>query len=175
MTSRISGIGLAGIEEKVLAQHERAFDDTVVALPIGGLYRYRAGGETHGHDGKLIHLLQEAVKTNRYETYKKYAAQVYAMPRVNLRDLLKFRDVATPVPIDEVESINEIRKRFVTPGMSLGALGPEAHGTLNIAMNRIGAKSDSGEGGDDPATSSRCPMATIPTRQSSRWRPAASA
>ncbi len=151
MVSRISGIGLAGIEEKVLAQHEKAFDDTVIALPIGGLYRYRAGGETHGHDGKLIHLLQEAVRTNKYETYKKYAHAVYAMPRVNLRDLVKFRDGAERVAIDEVESINEIRKRFVTPGMSLGALSPEAHGTLNIAMNRIGAKSDSGEGGDDPA------------------------
>ena len=74
--------------------------------------------------------------------------------RRNLRDLLEFkRDPDHPVPIDDVESITAIRKRFVTPGMSLGALSPEAHGTLNIAMNRIGAKSDSGEGGEDPAAS----------------------
>ena len=73
------------------------------------------------------------------------------LPPINLRDLLDFRPTAAPVAIDEVESITEIRKRLVTPGISLGALGPEAHETLSIAMNRIGAKSDSGEGGEDPA------------------------
>jgi glutamate synthase (NADPH/NADH) large chain len=152
MVSRISGIGLTGLEANLLGQHAKAFEEVASALPIGGLYRYRAGGETHGHDGALIHLLQEAARTNKYEIYKRYAAGVYALPLLNLRDLMAFATAPEVLPIDEVESINEIRKRFVTPGMSLGALSPEAHRTLTIAMNRIGAKSDSGEGGEDPAS-----------------------
>src|SRR3546814_14146911 len=85
-------------------------------------------------------------------TFRKFSEGVHNQPPNTLRDLLDFKvDGVTAVPIEEVESITAIRKRFVTPGMSLGALSPEAHGTLNIAMNRIGAKSDSGEGGEDPA------------------------
>ena len=151
MTSRISGIGFAGLEEKVFALHEAAFLSNVTMLPIGGLYRYRAGGESHSHQGPLIHMLQSAVSNDSYSTYKKYAQGIYDLPPMNLRDLIHFRPATRKVPLDEVESINEIRKRFVTPGMSLGALSPEAHGILNVAMNRIGAKSDSGEGGEDPA------------------------
>ncbi len=151
MTSRISGIGLTGIQEKVLSLHTRAFDEDVVALPIGGFYRYRKGGETHAWEAGLIHTLQSAVAKDSYATYKKYSEGVRRLPPVSLRDLLDFDFRRPPVSVDEVESITELRKRFVTPGMSLGALGPEAHGTLNIAMNRIGAKSDSGEGGEDPA------------------------
>jgi glutamate synthase (NADPH/NADH) large chain len=151
MPSRISGIGLAGIESKILDAHSRAFASDFVALPIGGLYRYRKGGETHALQGSMIHSLQHAVSNDSYGTYKKYSQAVGLMPPVALRDLLDFKTPQQPVPIEEVESINEIRKRFVTPGMSLGALSPEAHGTLNIAMNRIGAKSVSGEGGEDPA------------------------
>jgi glutamate synthase (NADPH) large chain len=148
--SRISGIGLAGIEEKVQALQERAFMDDSEILPIGGLYRYRRTGETHALEGQVIHLLQNAVRTDRYEGYRVYVRKLQEAPPVNLRDLLDFKPSEHPVALDEVESINAIRKRFVTPGMSLGALSPEAHGTLNIAMNRIGAKSDSGEGGEDP-------------------------
>ncbi|TNE59625.1 MAG: glutamate synthase large subunit [Alphaproteobacteria bacterium] len=150
MPSRISGIGLAGIENKVLNAHKRAFSEDFVALPIGGLYRYRKNGETHALQGPMIHALQEAVATDSYGTYKKYSQAVGLLPPVSVRDLLDFKTPKAPIPLDEVESINEIRKRFVTPGMSLGALSPEAHGTLNIAMNRIGAKSVSGEGGEDP-------------------------
>ncbi len=98
----------------------------------------------------LIHMLQSAVSSEAYQTFKRYSEAVAKLPPVTLRDLLDFRQGRTPISIDEVESITEIRKRFVTPGMSLGALSPEAHGTLNIAMNRMGAKSDSGEGGEDP-------------------------
>ena len=87
----------------------------------------------------------------RYDIWKQYSKAMQARPPIHLRDLLDFQPKAGPVPLDEVESITSIRKRFVTPGMSLGALGPEAHKTLNVAMNRIGAKSDSGEGGEDPA------------------------
>ncbi len=151
MTSRISGIGLSGIEKKVLEQHARAFDPTVITLPVGGFYRYRRGGEAHQYDGRLIHVLQEAVATEGYQVYKRYTNGLRALPPISIRDLLDFKQVEGAISVDEVESINAIRRRFVTPAMSLGALSPEAHGTLNIAMNRIGAKSDSGEGGEDPA------------------------
>ena len=152
MTSRISGIGLPGIQKKVLEQHEKAFLSNVVALPVGGFYRYRANsGDTHGADGRLIHMMQSAVTKESYSLWQKYSEGVRNLPPINLRDLLDFRKVNDPVSPESVESVTQIRKRFVTPGMSLGALSPEAHGTLNIAMNRIGAKSDSGEGGEDPA------------------------
>ncbi|MDE3117260.1 MAG: alpha-hydroxy-acid oxidizing protein, partial [Pseudomonadota bacterium] len=151
MPSRISGIGLSGIAAKVARQHARAFDEEVITLPIGGFYKARTGGETHGHGANLIHLLQTAVSTDSFGTYKKYSEGVWALPPVSLRHLMALRPGGEPVPLEEVESTTEIRKRFVTPGMSLGALSPEAHEVLNIAMNRIGAKSDSGEGGEDPA------------------------
>ncbi|HET6184094.1 MAG TPA: glutamate synthase large subunit [Acetobacteraceae bacterium] len=153
MPSRISGIGLPGIARKVLDQHALAWDADVVTLPIGGNYKLRRrGGETHAFDPALIHLLQSAVNTDSYATYRRYAEAVRKLPKLALRDLLDFRfDACKPISIDEVESITEIRKRLVAPGISLGALSPEAHETLSIAMNRIGARSDSGEGGEDPA------------------------
>ncbi len=149
MTSRISGIGLAGLERKAMELHARAWGQNVAILPIGGYYRLRTSGETHALNGELIHLLQAACDTNSYAAYRKYAKLVNERPKaVQVRDLLDFRSDITPVSLDDVQSVNEIRKRFVTPGMSLGALSPEAHGELNIAMNRIGAKSVSGEGGE---------------------------
>src|SRR5574341_592652 len=111
----------------------------------------RRGGESHAWEANLIHTLQAAVTSESYQTFKRYSEAVSKLPPVALRDLLDFRPGKAPISVDEVESITEIRKRFNTPGMSLGALSPEAHGTLNVAMNRIGAKSDSGEGGEDPA------------------------
>ncbi|WP_135466771.1 glutamate synthase large subunit [Crenalkalicoccus roseus] len=150
--SRISGIGLSGIARRVLTLHRTAWDAEVVTLPVGGLYKRRLRGETHAFDGALIHTLQKAVETDSYSTFKKYSEAVRRMPPVALRDLLDFRSEGrVPVPLEEVESITEIRKRLVAPGISLGALSPEAHETLSIAMNRIGARSDSGEGGEDPA------------------------
>ena len=150
--SRISGIGLSGIARRVVALHARAWDADVVTLPVGGLYKKRLRGETHAFEGGLIHTLQKAVETDSYATFKAYSNAVRALPPVALRDLLDFRtEGRTPVPLEEVESITEIRKRLVAPGISLGALSPEAHETLSIAMNRIGARSDSGEGGEDPA------------------------
>ncbi len=148
LVTRLSGIGLTGIRNKVLEQHKRAFGDAAPVLSIGGFYRYRRGGEQHALEARMIHQLQHAVSTDSYAAYKRFAEAVYAQHPVSLRDLLDFRRAEMPIPIDEVESITEIRKRFVTPGMSLGALSPEAHETLTIAMNRIGAKSDSGEGGE---------------------------
>jgi len=150
MTSRISGIGLSGIGKKTAAQHGAAFEAETAVLPIGSFYRFRKGGEAHAHDGTLIHILQSAVATDSYGTYKRYSDGVRRLPPITIRDLLDLKAAGPAVSPDEVESITEIRKRFLTPGMSLGALSPEAHGTLNIAMNRIGAKSVSGEGGEDP-------------------------
>ena len=151
LVSRISGIGLTGIQKKALDLHAQAWDADVVALPIGGFYRFRRTGETHSHDGKLIHLLQNAVASDSYSTFQRFSDAVWEQPPTSLRHLLDFKPAETPAPLEDVESITEIRKRFVTPGMSLGALSLEAHGVLNVAMNRIGAKSDSGEGGEDPA------------------------
>ncbi|MCB1883567.1 MAG: glutamate synthase large subunit, partial [Geminicoccaceae bacterium] len=148
LITRISGIGLTGIKNKVQDLHARAFAAGEPPLTVGGFYRYRRGGEAHALEARLIHQLQQAVATDSYAAYKRFAEQVYAQEPVSIRDLLDFRREARAVPLDEVESITEIRKRFVTPGMSLGALGPEAHETLTIAMNRIGAKADSGEGGE---------------------------
>ena len=151
MQSRISGIGLTGIAQQVLQRHRAAWQGEAM-LPVGGLYKLRQRGETHAFDGQLIHLLQQAVATDNFSIYRRYADAVRDLPPVALRDLLDFRNHGIrPVAVDEVESITEIRKRLLAPGISLGALGPEAHETLSIAMNRIGARSDSGEGGEDPA------------------------
>ncbi|WP_262693515.1 glutamate synthase large subunit [Kordiimonas aquimaris] len=149
MPTKISGIGLSGVQQKIIEQHNRAYNQTSPSLPIGGLYRFRIGGEVHSHDGQLIHLLQSAVGSDNYAKYLNYSRGLASMPPVNLRDLLDFKRPDEAVPLDTVESITELRKRFITPGMSLGALSKEAHETLAIAMNRIGAKSVSGEGGED--------------------------
>ena len=148
LLTRISGIGLTGIKRKVREMHAKAFAQTEPVLSIGGFYRYRRGGEAHALEAKLIHQLQHAVGSDSYAAYKRYAEMVYKQDPMTIRDLLDFRPGRKAVPLEEVESITEIRKRFVTPGMSLGALSKEAHETLTIAMNRIGAKSDSGEGGE---------------------------
>ncbi len=150
LPSRISGIGLAGIESKTAELHRRAWAPSRVTLPVGGFYRARADGETHAHEAKAIHLLQDATTRNDYRRFKAYSQLVRNQAPVSPRDLLDWRSAEKPAPLEEVETVNEIRKRFVTPGMSLGALSPEAHETLNIAMNRIGARSVSGEGGEDP-------------------------
>ncbi|HIP22784.1 MAG TPA: glutamate synthase large subunit [Rhodobacteraceae bacterium] len=151
MMSRISGIGIAGIEQKIREVHAKGWLGGQDTLDIGGFYKLRKSGETHAWQSTNMHLLQEACARNSFDLWKKYSAAMQANPPINLRDLLDFKTTAEPISIDEVESITSIRKRFVTPGMSLGALSPEAHKTLNIAMNRIGAKSNSGEGGEDPA------------------------
>ena len=152
MPSRISGIGLSGIARNALSFHEQAWGSaSALTLPVGGLYKLRRSGEQHAFDGGLIHMLQTAVATDSFTIYQRYADAVRAQPPVALRDLLDFRDGRTPIPVEEVESITQLRKRLISPAISLGALSPEAHETLSIAMNRIGAKSDSGEGGEDPA------------------------
>ncbi|MFD0911074.1 glutamate synthase large subunit [Ruegeria arenilitoris] len=151
MTSRISGIGVTGIQSKAEGIHAKGWESGLDVLPIGGFYKARKSGETHAWEATSMHMMQMACNRASYELWKQYSAKMQANPPIHLRDLMDFKPLAKPIPIEEVESITSIRKRFVTPGMSLGALSPEAHKTLNVAMNRIGAKSDSGEGGEDPA------------------------
>ena len=151
MQSRISGIGLSGIARKALELHAEAWQSDIATLPVGGIYKLRRSGEAHAFHGNLIHLLQEAVASDSYQLFRRYSDAVRKQPPIALRDLLDFRTAGRkPIAVDDVESITEIRKRLVAPGISLGALSPEAHETLSIAMNRIGARSDSGEGGEDP-------------------------
>ncbi|MDJ0825062.1 MAG: glutamate synthase large subunit [Rhodobacter sp.] len=151
MPSRISGIGVSGIQKKLLEVHAKGWLGQTDVLPIGGFYKARRSGETHAWEASSMHMMQQACNRASYEVWKQYSAKMRSNPPIHLRDLLDFKPLGKEVPLDEVESITSIRKRFVTPGMSLGALSPEAHKTLNVAMNRIGAKSDSGEGGEDPA------------------------
>lgn len=151
MTSRISGIGVTGIQSKLEEIHAKAWKAPEGVLPIGGFYKARKSGETHAWEASSMHMMQMACNRASFELWKQYSAKMQSNPPIHLRDLLHIKPLGNAVPIEEVESITSIRKRFVTPGMSLGALSPEAHKTLNVAMNRIGAKSDSGEGGEDPA------------------------
>ncbi|MFM2356878.1 MAG: hypothetical protein RLZZ528_2614, partial [Pseudomonadota bacterium] len=151
MQSRISGIGLNGLQQESEEIHARGWKSGTDVLPIGGFYKARRSGEKHAWEAQTMHMLQSACDRASYDLWKQYSAAMRANPPIHIRDLLDIKALGKPVPIEEVESITSIRKRFVTPGMSLGALSPEAHKTLNVAMNRIGAKSDSGEGGEDPA------------------------
>ena len=146
--SKISGIGLTGIEKKIRDIHKDAYQTKENILPIGGIYRYRKNGENHQYQGKLIHLLQSAVTNGSYQTYKKYAKGIYDLPPISLRDLVDFNK-KTPVKLEEVEPIENILKRFGSGSMSHGALSKEAHETLAVAMNRIKGASCSGEGGED--------------------------
>ncbi len=148
--SRVSGIGLKGLCRQALEIHAKGWLAGNV-LPIGGFYKLRGRGEKHAWQANNMHLLQSACDRGEYALWQKYSEAMRAEDPIHLRDLMDFKPLGEPVALSEVESITSIRKRFVTPGMSLGALSPEAHKTLNIAMNRIGAKSDSGEGGEDPA------------------------
>ncbi|WP_300549486.1 glutamate synthase large subunit [Roseovarius sp.] len=151
LTSRISGIGVSGVQAKLEEVHARAYRGGQDILPIGGFYKARKSGETHAWGAQSMHMLQVACNKASYEMWKRYSAAMQANPPIHLRDLMAIKPLGAAIPIEEVESVTAIRKRFVTPGMSLGALSPEAHKTLNVAMNRIGARSDSGEGGEDPA------------------------
>ncbi len=151
MHSRISGIGTVGIQRKVEEVHARGWKQQTGVLPIGGFYKARRQGEKHAWEASTMHMLQAACDRASFELWTQYSQTMQANPPIHLRDLLAIKPLGDAIPIEQVESITAIRKRFVTPGMSLGALSPEAHKTLNVAMNRIGAKSDSGEGGEDPA------------------------
>ncbi|MCQ6558907.1 glutamate synthase large subunit [Paenibacillus mendelii] len=154
--SRIGGIGLDIIAEETLKHHNRAFSEQegrVKELDSGGEYQWRKDGEEHLFSPQTIHTLQMASRTNNYTLYKKFSALVQGEDKkhLTLRSLLEFNYDAQPVPIEEVESVESIVKRFKTGAMSYGSISKEAHEALAIAMNRIGGKSNTGEGGEDPA------------------------
>ncbi len=135
----------------------------------GGLFKYIHGGEYHAYNPDVVQTLQQAVNSGDYATWKLYADHVDSRPVATLRDLFKLRDDVAPIPLDEVEPLDAIIKRFDSAGMSLGALSPEAHETLAEAMNRLGARSNSGEGGEDPARYNTVKMSKIKQIASGRF------
>jgi glutamate synthase (NADPH/NADH) large chain len=152
--SRIEGMGLDEIAKEVLAKHYLAFskkDIPVDRLPVGGIYQWKRKGEYHLFNPETIHLLQYSTRMNDYGIYKKYAKLIndQTTKAATLRGLLQFKKLRPSISIDEVEPIESILKRFATGAMSFGSISWEAHTTLAIAMNRIGAKSNTGEGGED--------------------------
>lgn len=154
--SRIEGIGLDVIAQEALARHHAAFPDIPVngsTLDVGGHYQWRQGGEYHLFNPLTIHKLQHAARTNDYDVYKEYAQMINDRSENigTLRGLLKFKQVNKPIPLEEVESVEAITRRFKSGAMSYGSISQEAHESLAIAMNRLGAKSNTGEGGEDPA------------------------
>ena len=149
-TSRIQGAGFDDLlgDQKALAKLAWEPREPITQ---GGLLKYVHGGEYHCYNPDVIATLQSAVRTGDYVRYRVYAGLVNQRPVSTLRDLMQIKAVGPPVPLDEVEPVEAILPRFDSAGMSLGALSPEAHEALAIAMNRIGARSNSGEGGEDPA------------------------
>jgi len=157
-TSRLGGIGLDVLAQEVAARHRRAFPANPTErahrkLEIGGEYQWRREGEMHLFNPETVFRLQHATRTQRYEVFRQYTASVdeLAGRAGTLRGLFSFREgVRPPVPIEEVEPVASIVTRFNTGAMSLGSISPEAHETLAIAMNRLGGRSNTGEGGEDP-------------------------
>ncbi|MEX0906547.1 MAG: glutamate synthase large subunit [Balneolaceae bacterium] len=153
--SRIGGIGLNSIAEEAQMRHKEAFPDTRLngqVLSEGGQYKWRRQGEYHMYNPETVHTLQFASKTGDYKLYKEYARLIDDQldPPPTLRHLLDFNFEEEPIPIEEVESVESICKRFKTGAMSFGSIGQETHEAIAIAMNRLGGKSNSGEGGEDP-------------------------
>ena len=155
-TSQVSGITIFDVADEALRMHAAAFgNDPVLAdmLDAGGEYAYRVRGEDHMWTPDAISKLQHSTKSNNYNTYKEYAKEINDQTRrhMTLRGLFEFKfEQCTAVPLEEVESAKEIVKRFATGAMSLGSISTEAHATLAVAMNRMGGKSNTGEGGEDP-------------------------
>jgi glutamate synthase (NADPH/NADH) large chain len=153
-TSRIEGMGLDQIAKETLTKHFFSFskkDIPVDRLPTGGVYQWKRKGEFHLFNPQTIHLLQDATKRNDYSIFKKYSKLVndQSEKACTLRSLFQFKSTRASVDINEVEPAENIYKRFATGAMSFGSISWEAHTTLAIAMNRIGAKSNTGEGGED--------------------------
>ncbi len=154
--SRIGGIGLDVLAEEVRLRHERAFPDRPTsghALEAGGQYQYRRDGEHHLFNPETVHRLQHACRTGNYKVFQSYSALVNDQSRnlCTLRGLMDLKPALPPVALEEVESADSIIRRFKSGAMSYGSISKEAHETLAIAMNRLGGKSNTGEGGEDPA------------------------
>ncbi len=153
-TSRIEGLGLDEIAKEALAKHFFAFskkDIPVDRLPVGGIYQWKRKGEAHLFNPESIHLLQYATRMNDYGIFKKYTKSINDQQHkaITLRSLLDFKRTRPSISIDEVEPAENIYKRFATGAMSFGSISWEAHTTLAVAMNRLGGKSNTGEGGED--------------------------
>ncbi len=153
--SRVAGIGLEQIAKEVWMRHNHAFPDRQVngnQLDVGGQYKWRKDGEAHLFNPETIHLLQKATRNNDYNVFKQYSQLIdkQAENLYTLRGLMEFKPNRPPVPIEEVETVDDIVKRFKTGAMSYGSISKEAHEALAIAMNRLGGKSNTGEGGEDP-------------------------
>jgi len=154
---RVEGLKINQVAEESLRRHQKAFPDRHIedeerALDPGGMYQWRSKGEYHLFNPKTIHLLQKAVRNDDYAAFKEYSGQVndHSESFSTLRGLMRFKDGRKSIPIEEVEPLEAITKRFKTGAMSYGSISQEAHETLAIAMNRIGGKSNTGEGGEDP-------------------------
>ena len=148
--SRVGGLGFQEIAEDTLERHQYAYQpENGLRLENGGFYKFRKDGDYHGFNPPTVRALHHALETDDHEDFREYLRLVEGREHpASLRDLLSFT-AGTPIPIDEVEPIGDIMRRFVTGSMSLGALSPEAHRTIAIGMNRIGAKSATGEGGEE--------------------------
>ena len=159
VTSRLGGVGIDAIAQETIKRHHIAYPPGgeipgAKKLQIGGEYQWRREGEPHLFDPETVFTLQHATRSKRFDVFKRYTERVDNQSRrlMTLRGLFDFKkDMRKPIPIEEVEPISEILKRFATGAMSLGSISQEAHETLAIAMNRIGGKSNTGEGGEDPA------------------------
>jgi len=154
--SRIGGVGLEEVAREAQQQHARAFPTYPLnghTLDVHGQYQYRKDGELHLFNPRTIHLLQKAARNNDYKAFKEYSQLIddQSEHMATLRGLMRLKYSSQPIPIEEVESVEEIVKRFKTGAMSYGSISKEAHEALAIAMNRIGGKSNTGEGGEDPA------------------------
>jgi glutamate synthase (NADPH/NADH) large chain len=157
-TSKLGGIGLDEIAKETAARHTKAYPKNGIApahrrLEIGGEYQWRREGEPHLFDPETVFRLQHSTRTKRYDIFKQYTSRVNEQSErlMTLRGLFKLKDGERPsIPIEEVEPVSEIVKRFSTGAMSYGSISREAHETLAIAMNRLGGKSNTGEGGEDP-------------------------
>jgi glutamate synthase (NADPH/NADH) large chain len=159
--SRIGGLTLDDIAQEALAKHSLAFPKTSnasIRLEVGGVYQWKQRGEVHLFNPQTIHLLQQSTKANDYQLFKKYSGIINEQSEkaITLRSLLEFKK-GNAIPIDEVESKESIFKRFATGAMSFGSISYEAHRTLAVAMNRIGGKSNCGEGGEDEMRFTRLP------------------
>ena len=158
-TSRLGGIGIDIIAQETIKRHHVAYPPGgeipgSKKLQIGGEYQWRRDGEPHLFDPETVFTLQHATRSKRFDVFKRYTKRVDEQSRrlMTLRGLFQFKEgVRQPIPIDQVEPASEILKRFATGAMSYGSISQEAHETLAIAMNRIGGKSNTGEGGEDPA------------------------
>lgn len=153
--SRINGVGLDVIAAEVKQRHQKAFPDRQIngrLLDVGGQYQFRKEGEYHLFNPETVHKLQYACRTGNFATFKQYSELVNNQSRrlCTLRGLMELKIAEKPIPIEEVEPVEEIMKRFKSGAMSYGSISKEAHETLAIAMNRIGGKSNTGEGGEDP-------------------------